>query len=68
MIPARSPAIRRPSNPSRNTVAVPSSAVRMRCDSTLSMPNLAGMARKTVYAGGWTAVSNTRWAGVPTGA
>ncbi len=49
-------------------MAVPSSAVRMRCDSTLSMPSLAGMARNTVYAGGWTAVSNTRCAGVPTGA
>ena len=51
MIPARSPAIRRPNRPSRNTVAVPSSAVRMRCDSTLSIPSLAGMARNTVYSG-----------------
>ena len=42
---------------------MPSSAVKMRCSWGVERPNLAGMARNTVYRGGWTAVSKIRCAG-----
>ena len=57
--PRSLPARRRPSSPTSTTVPTPRIAVASRCWVGVSMPSVDGMARNTVYSGGWSAVGRS---------